>query len=743
MPESQTRESVEPTGFLGGFESINLYTAWRSLVRRRWLVIPFFLATVLVASVLTVRQTRFYEATCAIIIDLSAPRVLDKEQVQEIVETGASTYWSGREYSETQFRVIASRAVAQRVADRLQLRQNDKFMNLDGESDPARREARRKVRDPVSILQRNLRVEPVKDSRVVRLRYQDRDPELAALIANMYAEAYIAENQAVRSNTTQNASEWLENQLADLEKKLDESGKALFDFKRSHDIVATSWEDRQSMVSQRLTAINDALTKAQVRRAELDAHEQAVQDLTLAVAKPGGDADLPVEATATNSVIESLKIRYLDAKAECVELQARYLPDHPKVEACAKKLAGTRDALRNELQHSLELARGEHDEVVRTEKNMRKLLEDTKAEAFGLNQYERDYLELKRTYDNNQRLYEVVLRRLKDTGVSGMLQVSNVRVLDRARPNYNPVRPNVSQNIIAAVMLGLLGGLGLALGAEFLDTSITGQDQVEEKLKLTFLGIVPRIPPSKDGTSQDLYVASEPKSAVAECLAAVRTNVLFMFPEKPLKTILVTSAGPQEGKTTTATSLAITMAASGNHVLLVDGDLRRPRLHRIFRIANTTGLSSLILGEGSFESQIHPTSIPNLFVLPSGPIPPNPAELLHTTALKRLLEEMGQRFDRVVIDSAPVGVVSDSLVMATNVHGTLLVLRTGKTSRDIAMRAVRQLRDLKAVMIGAVLNDLDLEDRRYSYYSYYYRYGYYGDGRSDTPEDGPRRAKSA
>jgi polysaccharide biosynthesis transport protein len=743
MPENEAREPLAPTGFLGGFDSINLYTAWRSLVRRRWLVIPFFLATVLVASVLTVRQTRFYEATCAIIIDLTAPRFLEKDQVQEVVETGASNYWSGREYSETQFRIIASRAVAQRVAQRLQLQQNDKFMNLDRIGDPTLREAKRKARDPVTILQRNLRIEPVKESRVVRLRFRDRDPELAAMIANAFAEAYIAESQAQRSSTTQNASEWLENQLADLERKLDESGKALFDFKRAHDIVATSWEDRQSMVSQRLTAVNEALTRAQVKRAELDAHNQAIQELAAAVANDSPANALPAMAGATTQVIENLKLRYLDASSECAELQAKYLPDHPKVETCAQKLAATRSALEAEVRHSLDNARREYQEVVQTEKNLRRLLEESKSEAFGLNQHERDYLELKRTYDNNQRLYELVLKRLKDTGVTSMLQVSNVRVLDRARPNFSPVRPNVPQNIIAAVFLGLLGGLALALGAEFLDTSITAQDQVEEKLRLTFLGIVPRIPPSKDGTSQDLYVAAEPKSAVAECLAAVRTNVLFMFPEKPPKTILVTSAGPQEGKTTTATSLAITMAASGNRVLIVDGDLRRPRLHRVFRTSNVIGLSSLILGEGSLETAVQPTEIPNLSLLPSGPVPPNPAELLHTGALKRLLKQMGERFDRVIIDSAPVGVVSDSLVMATNVDGTLMVLRTGKTSRDVAIRSVRQLRDLKAVIIGAVLNDLDLEDRRYSYYSYYYRYGYYGDGRSDTPEATPGRIKTA
>jgi capsular exopolysaccharide synthesis family protein len=717
MATVQTPQT-NPAAALEGFD---LHSFWRMLLRRRWLVLPFFATAVLVATVVTLRQTKIYDATCTIVIDLAAPRVLEKEQVQDVVETGTGGYWYSREYYETQYKVILSRAVAQRVADHLQLGANGRFLGRGKELVLAKGAPRP---DPVRLLQRNLRVEPVKESRIVRIRYEDPDARLAATIANAFADAYIAESLAVKSNTTQNASRWLEDQLADLEKKLEQSGKALFEFKRAREIVATSWEDRQSMVSQRLTSINEALTRARVRKAELEARNEAIAGLA---AKVRGGA-LPLDEIGNlggNDAIEGVKVRYLEARTDCADLAIKYLDDHPKREACDRKLTLARQSLEDEIKSGLHGVEREYREVIRTEANLVRLLNETKTEAFNLNQHEREYAELKRTNDNNQRLYELVLKRLKDTSVTGMLQVSNVRVLDRARASGVPIRPKPRTNVTLAVVLGLLGGIALALFAERLDTSIASQEQIEEKLGLAFLGIVPRIRGNKDGTPQDLIVHYQPKSAIAECLRAVRTNLLFMSPEKPLRTILVTSSGPQEGKTTTATSLAITMTGSGKRVLLVDADMRRPRLHRVFGVSNGAGLSSLILGEGALEQTILSTGIPNLDLLPCGPVPPNPAELLHTAAFQRVLADAAARYDRVIFDSPPVGVVADAVVISTVVDGALMVLKAGSTSRDVAAHGVKQLRDVNARLFGAVLNDLDLEDQKYGQYSYYYRYGYY------------------
>ena len=477
-------------------ETLDLREYWRAVVRRKWLVVPVFLAAVLATAIVSLRQTKIYDATCTIVIDLVAPRVLDAQQVQEVVETGTSGYSYTREYYETQYRVITSRAVAERAAERLQLAHNDRFLGIDAVADPAERERLRGNSDPVPIVQANLRVEPVKDSRVDRIRYESPDPETAALLANTIAESYVAETLSVKSSATQTASDWLETQLADLEEKLERSGRELFEFKRSHDIVATSWEDRQSMVSQRLTAINDALTRARVRKAELEARNDAIA--ALGAAAEGGMQAESLAPVAASPAIQQLKVRYVEARAECADLRVKYLEDHPRLEACDKKLAMAQQALRNEIRTVLESARAEYREVARTEKNLLALLNETKSDAFGLNQYEREYLELKRTYDNNQRLYELLLKRLKDTGVTGMLQVSNVRILDRAQPSSEPVRPKVRQNLTMAAMVGLFAGVALALLVELLDNSITTQAQVEERLGLTFLGILPRIGAGKN-----------------------------------------------------------------------------------------------------------------------------------------------------------------------------------------------------------------------------------------------------
>jgi capsular exopolysaccharide synthesis family protein len=372
-------------------------------------------------------------------------------------------------------------------------------------------------------------------------------------------------------------------------------------------------------------------------------------------------------------------------------------------------------------------ARNELEEAVAKERNLGSLLDSSKSEAFEVNKKQIAFDRLKREADNNQRLYDLVLKRLKEIELSGLLRTSNVRVLDAARPSRLPVKPNVKLNLALALLLGLLGGAGLAFAVELLDTSISTQDQVEQWLGVTFLGILPSFARGKDGQHQDLVVVQQPKSAAAECARAIRTNLLFMSPDRPLQTMLVTSSGPEDGKTTTAISVAITMAESGSRVLLVDADMRRPRIHRAFNLANGVGLSTLIVGNGKLSEAIRSTEVPNLFLLTCGPVPPNPAELLHTEAFAQLLKEMAGSFDRVVVDSPPVAAVSDAVVMSTHADGTLLVLKAGRTSRELARRALRALRHVNARVFGAVLNDLDLEARQYRGYYHYERSGYYAD----------------
>jgi polysaccharide biosynthesis transport protein len=256
---------------------------------------------------------------------------------------------------------------------------------------------------------------------------------------------------------------------------------------------------------------------------------------------------------------------------------------------------------------------------------------------------------------------------------------------------------------------------------------------VEQRVGVPFLGLVPMIPEPKEAGTRDLYVHHHPKSSIAECCRAIRTNVLFMSPERPLKTILVTSTAPQEGKSTSVINLGISMAQSGNRVVLVDTDMRRPRLHKAFQIPNDVGVSTIVVGEGTLDGAIKNTDVPGLFVVPCGPVPPNPAELLHTQAFAKLLEDLGKRFDRIILDSPPIHPVADAIVLATQAEGVVLILKAGLTNRTLAKRAVRALRDVKAKVYGAILNSVDLEDPKYGgYYADYRRYGrYYGTERRD------------
>lgn len=728
--EQQTSRA-QPPSFVDEGLAFDPRAYWGVLVRRRWLVIPFFLVTVLVVTLVTLRQPKIYAAVCTLVVDASAPRFLDQTQVQEVVDSAPASFAYSREHLETQVRIITSRAVAQRTADRLGLAADDHFLGLDEVPEASRTPELRQAADPAGLVIAAIRVEPVPNTRLLRIVAEDRNPERAVQIANGLAEAYVAETLAVKSSTTRNASDWLEEQLAELERKLDESGRKLFDFKRSHEIVATSWEDRQSMVSQRVTAINEALTRARVERAQLQARAEAVEALDREAVT---DEDLrAIPAVAGNASIQGLKNSYFALRADCADLETKYLTDHPRVSACKAKVAEARALLREEIRVVLLAARREHEQVSRVERNLQALLEQTKSDAFALNQYEREYMELRRQHENNQRLYDVLLRRLKDTDVTGMLQVSNVRILDPALPNHFPVRPNVRQSLFLAIALGLLGGVVLAFAAEFFDASVATQQQVEDRLGIAFLGVVPRIARGKDGRSQDLIVSQQPKSAAAECLRSVRTNLLFMSPDRPLRTLLVTSSAPQDGKTTVAAGIAQIMADGGKRVLLVDADMRRPRIHRIFGVPSEVGLSSLILGEGTLETAVKQTMVPNLSVLPCGPIPPNPAELLHTAAFVGLLEELAKRYDRIILDSPPVGVVADAVILSTQVDGTVLVLKAGQTSRFLAKQALHTITDVQGRVFGAVLNDLDLEDQRYAQYAYY-RYGYYyGDERAPGP----------
>jgi capsular exopolysaccharide synthesis family protein len=725
--QNEAPEAPEP--------SLDVMQYVRALWRRKWLILGVMVVVVLAGTFHTLRQPKIYSASTSLIIDVAAPRVLDTE-VKEVMGDERGNYWANKEYYTTQSEVITSRSVASRVVDRLGLRNDPAFLGVEGIQDE---ETRKKVMasiDAVSLVRSRITVIPSSNSRVVRIAVEDLDPKRAALLANEVAEAYIAENLALRLKTTEGASVWLEERLSELGARANGSELDLYKFKRGADMLSITIEGKggtqqQSTAKQAYDKYMAELIGVRTKMAALQARVDSMRQLRK---NASSESEHWAEGLpeAGQGALRELRNQVLAQRTACVELSGRYLAEHPKMQECQQKLA----VVQQELRHSLDnLVRGAETDLAAAQANERNLLtlvDKAKAEAFQVTEKEIAYEKLQREAANDQRLYEMVLKRFKEIELSGLLRTSNVRVLDAAIPNMVPVRPNTRSAVMLFVLLGLMGGVALALGLELLDASVASRADVEERLGLSFIGAMPPLRTEDDGGSADLFIHRHPRSPAAEMCRAIRTNLLFMSPDKPFRTVVVSSAGPAEGKSTAVINLGMVMAQTGTRVLLMDTDMRRPRLHRAFGVPDDVGVSSLVVGEGSLERAIKSTDVPNLFVLPCGPLPPNPAELLHARAFAELLEKLKERYDCILLDSPPLGPVSDALVLSKQADGILLVLKAGGTHREQAKRAIRSLRDVKARIIGALLNHVDVKGGRYgSEYNAYNDYRAYGGERDE------------
>lgn len=708
-----------------------LRMAWK----RRWIIVGVLAFSLGAAVAWLAREPRIYRATSTIEISPTTPRYLGSG-VQEVADTGPIAYWQTKEFFETQYQIIRSRAVASRVVENLGLDADADFLGLSRVTDATERQRLAERFDAATLLQRAIRVEPVKDSRIVRLSIEDRDPARARRIADALAEAYIEQNLERKLDTTRAASTWLSDQLGGLKTQVESSELRLHDFKRENDILTASFEDRQSISSQRLLALNDALTKVRIRLAEQEARIRTLRDARTRADSGQADALQAVQSVASHPTVNALKNRVRELEEKLVEVAGRYLENHPSRIALEEQLTGARTALSREIDRIVGAQENEHRELAETERQLGALIEGAKREAFELNRRAVDYNRLKREQENNQRLYDLVLQRLKEADLSALLRTNNAQVLDPAREPRIPVSPRARFVLFAAAIFGLLGGVALAFGLERLDDTMKSQDDVEKYVGLPFLGILPSVtedgtkprhrrgepsPPSRD---RDLHVHLRPKSQAAECVRAVRTNLLLTSPDRPFRRLLVTSAAPQEGKTTVAISVAIAMAQAGSRTLLVDTDMRRPRVHRSFGLGNDSGLTNVMAGVAKLSDVVRETEVPNLLVLPCGPLPPNPAELVHTASFRQLLQELDGRFDRVIFDSPPVAAVTDALILSGHTDGVLLVVKAGKTPREVARRTRRSLSDVNARIFGVVVNDLDLKSGASGHYYYYPKYGY-------------------
>jgi polysaccharide biosynthesis transport protein len=699
---------------------IDFRAYWRT-IRKRW---PFVALAVIVgtafAFVFTYRQPKIYESVCQVIIEPMAPQVLPG--AKDVVELGTGTYWANREFYETQYRIIQSTAVGQRTAEKLGLQYDPDF----GPPGP-----NRNLTDLGRGLVGQVSVKPLKDSRVALISVSDRKPQRAALIANTLADTYIEYNLDYKLEGARTAMAWLAEQEAELKTQLETSEMKLYRFKKDRNLLAVSMDDKQSMLSQNLGAVNAKLTDLRIHILEQDAKRRMVERARNNITE---EETLP--EIRSSVAISSLRSAFVQLGREYSDLSSKYGPDHPKMKAITAQMDSIKKAYQEEIDGVLASFEKAYQQMLDNERSLKAMMEKEKQEAIELSKIEVDYKPLQRAAEQNGKMYGLIASRQKEIDITGPMRTNNVRVLERATVPGVPVRPRPLQNLMIGLMLGLATGVALAFVIEALDNTLKTQADVEQFLGVSVLGLVPVIGGAAGAEAaqendhlreRDLGVFLDPKSIAAECCRSIRTNILFMSPDRPLRTMVVTSPSPQEGKTTTAINLGVTMAEAGGRVLIIDTDMRRPRLHRSFGVPNQTGISTVMVGKATIEEAVKRTDVPNLYVLPCGPIPPNPSELLHTERFATVLAECGRLYDRIILDSPPTSAVTDPAVLGNLSDGVVLVVKAGETTRESAMHARRQLAGAKARLIGVVVNAIDFSNPAYGYdyyYRNYYRYGY-------------------
>ncbi len=701
------------------------------LLKRKWVIILTLSLVMVVASVFTLRQPKIYEAFSTIIIEKETPLIL--KGIHEVARTEVK-YWENKENMATYFKILKSRAVLQKVVTKLSLETNLTFLGLAGVQDSAKLQQALKKIDPVSILRSKIRIEEVRDSRVVNINIVDRDPVFAAQLSDVVAESFIENNLDMKLNITKEATDWLSDQIILLQKNLQSSEMALHEYRKKNNILSASIDDDTELHYNIVKNLSTNLSNTQAKRMEVESQRELLQK-----AIHENNVKFIESMSFENKYIDHLKISLSNLESEMAQIQTTYLPNHPKFQTISAKIQAVQDQIREELEKYYKSVDGQYQLLSETEKKITQSIENEKQKAIEIKKLEVEYSSLSRQKENDERLYTLVLERQKEADLTGHLKTNNITVLEYAQTPSAPIKPNVRLNLGIALLFGLLFGVGIAVILEFIDNTVKTQDDIENGIKLPFLGIIPsiaehekfengvRIIPKRE--AKDLYIYHNNKSSVAECCRTIRTNLMFMSPDKPLRRFLVTSAGPKEGKSLTAVSLGITMAQAGTRTLLVDTDMRRPRLHRAFAMNNEKGVTSTLLGEAKLEDVIRKTPVPNLDVLTCGPIPPNPSELLHTKKFVAMVERLSEMYDRVLYDSPPVGAVTDALIISNLMDGVVLISKSGQTTKPMLKQSKKMLADVKANILGVVLNDLDLDNKGYGYYYYYYyysrKYGYY------------------
>ncbi|HEY4240966.1 MAG TPA: polysaccharide biosynthesis tyrosine autokinase [Kofleriaceae bacterium] len=695
-----------------------------------WLVGALVIVAVAGAVVFTSRQTPIYESTASIQIEPKTPDLLGTGELFNAGANGAST-----EYYKQQREVLESYMLCARTVTEHDL--IDKLLTPDEKKGLSQQDqvqaAALKLRDQITVKYPD-------QNRIMYVAVRNASKTAARDFANFHVDTYLLYTQGLFSENTSKGEKALEDEFNETEKKLRESEDKIYKFQAENDMIAVTLEEHQSLVASNILAFTQKLNDS--------VGDQIKLSSKLAVMKKDSGADVlstPIVMMGDNPSYEALRTQYYTEKTHLIELEKDLGPKNSEYVSQKEKVDELYKAMQGEVKILVDGTQDLYDAQSATNRGLAAEVERYKDEAKKLSPKIVVYNDLVREKRDYEDKYNILRARLSTTQMTTSMSqfVSNVRKLDDGLLPTKPVSPNMRNNVLAAGVAALAVGIALVMLFVFLDRSVKSTADASAAAGVPVLGIIPMLTEAdteKDGTGRiddrkrDMYVHEHPNSQIAECCRLLRTNVMFSAADHPLETIVVCSANAREGKTTSVIYLGTTIAQSGQKVLLVDTDMRRPRLHASTGVSRARGLSNLILGDEDYDGIIQPTEIPNLFVLPCGPTPPNPAELLMSKRFETVLAELKKRFPRIILDSPPLGPVTDAVVLSRHTDGVLMVARSGKTMRDDLARAARMVKDVGGEVFGVIVNELDRRDRdSYYYYGYYNTYG----------EESPGTAKPA
>jgi polysaccharide biosynthesis transport protein len=713
-----------------------------SVVRRHlWPALTLLVILTTLGIIRAYRAQPVYAAVAKILVERQGPRVTKFEEVVQ-----PSIEWWGQEYYKTQEELVQSRAVMEIALEQPGIRELVDVAAPENERPTFRQSVRRTIAavlgmpaatppEPWERLRSYAHAKHVNETHFLAVRCESGDPARAAKIANAVARAFVRYHMLRRLEISNDVFLFLQEQKQKEELALQEAEQRLQKFREETHISSLDNSDSENPVLKRLSQLSGELTQKQLDRIGLESEVRVIRqalDRGQAGLRTENDRLFSVPAMRDDKAVAEIRTALVRTEQDRAALADLYGPEHPRMQASDATIATLQTKLKESLANIAASVETQLRMLDEEEAELTKQYNEQNNLALDLAKHALTFSRLANEVDRHQKLYQVLIERMSEVELSSDYTKTNVDLVEEATVPRAPFRPNKQRMALLSFLFGLALSLGLAFFLEQVDDTVRTPEDLELRVGVPVLGFVPEIQVKKGVGSKSSYraliSALEPNSSAIEAYRNIRTSLFFSGPAEESKVLLITSGGPGDGKTTTAANLALVIAQSGKRVLLVDADFRRPRMHKLFGLDSSAGLSSVLVGERSLSQAVQKTvhdieNIENLDILVAGPTPPNPTELLESNHAKQVIAEMRSRYDRVIVDTPPVLFVSDTSILSTLCDGVILVVKSDKRTRAHASRARKQIEKVKGHIIGGILNNVQVS-RLGHYYSDYYYHGY-------------------